>query len=696
MKKFYLIKATLLACLFLFNYQTQAQSDDRIPIRNGEQRIFASGINLAWGFNGPGDHNFSRDVISLPEYTFPRVFDDIQSAGGNTMRWWLHTNGRYSPDFDSEGKVTGLHPETINNMRTVLDMAHERGIVLSMCLWSFDMLQDQGQNQQVMKKLLEDPEFTQTYIDNALIPILEAIGDHPAVLTWEVFNEPEGMTEEFGWTPVRTTMKYVQQFTNLIAGAIHRTTPGALVSNGSWSFKAMTDVGGNYNYYTDERLIAEGGDPEGYLDFYQIHYYPEHFGNELSPFHNHASFWELDKPILIGEFWITGIDGKANPHRTTKEAYIYGIENGYAGCLTWAWVGDRDGSIGNAREGMVAVWKDYTEDVVILPDPDFNYPPKIIDRISSISLTAGSENITAHTNLKEHFYDDKEGSDLIFSVESYSDPKVAEVIIHESGLMDINLLGESGKTTITIKAADSQGAAVTTSFTLLVVPDDGNLALFKLATASSEEGNNHLASMVTDGDMDTRWSSLYSDQQWIYVDLGEIKKFDKVVLHWESAHAKEYLIQKSNNATQWSTVKEIVDGSAGKVDLTFPATEARYIRMLGAKRGTEWGYSLFEFQVYNTGSNVITAVEGKKNFNKIGIYPNPAESLLVIKNLNIGTHYILLKDLTGSIVYEDTFHVSSDGKTEIDIGYLSRGIYFLMLANKDQKVFHKIIKGNPY
>jgi hypothetical protein len=28
--------------------------------------------------------------------------------------------------------------------------------------------------------------------------MVNAIGDHPAFLTWEIFNEPEGMTDDYG------------------------------------------------------------------------------------------------------------------------------------------------------------------------------------------------------------------------------------------------------------------------------------------------------------------------------------------------------------------------------------------------------------------------------------------------------------------------------------------------------------------
>ncbi|MEH6406398.1 MAG: CBM35 domain-containing protein [Leeuwenhoekiella sp.] len=351
--------------------------NNRISAVNTDQLIFANGINLAWD-------DFARDIVTLDAAYFEDVLNSIQAAGGNAMRWWLHTNGSQSPIFDAQGNVTGLNPNTIANMKTVLDMAYERGIKISMCLWSFDMLQPQGQDQEMMKNFVESKEKTQTYIDNALIPILEQIGNHPAVLSWEIFNEAEGMTQEFGWTPVKTQMLYVQQFVNLTAAAIHRTVPKALVSTGSWSFRALTDIEGNTNYYRDDRLIAAGGDPDGILDFYQVHYYPENFGNNLSPFHRPADWWQLDKPILIGEFPTKAIDATADPHYTTTQAYQLAIEYGYAGAMAWDYRGFDGGSFETAKEGI-----QYLAD---------NYPNAINLGIESYVYKNGKPQLTLFPN----------------------------------------------------------------------------------------------------------------------------------------------------------------------------------------------------------------------------------------------------------------------------------------------------------
>jgi hypothetical protein len=95
---------------------------------------------------------------------------------------------------------------------------------------------------------------------------------------------------------------------------------------------------------------AAGGDEEAYLDFYMAHHYPQYIGESGSPFKNAASFWGLEKPILIGEFpardWSPpGFNWTYD--MTIKDAYEYAYDNGYCGAMSWSMTEEDVAKFGN-------------------------------------------------------------------------------------------------------------------------------------------------------------------------------------------------------------------------------------------------------------------------------------------------------------------------------------------------------------
>jgi len=81
-----------------------------------------------------------------------------------------------------------------------------------------------------------------------------------------------------------------------------------------------------------------------------------------------------------------------------------------------------------------------------------------------------------------------------------------------------------------------------------------DLALNKTATASSIDNSSNQPPNAVDGNDKTRWSSNYTDDQWITVDLGSVVAFDQVKLLWEQAYALTFTVQVSNDAATWTDV----------------------------------------------------------------------------------------------------------------------------------------------
>ena len=121
----------------------------------------------------------------------------------------------------------------------------------------------------------------------------------------------------------------------------------------------------------------------------------------------------------------------------------------------------------------------------------------------------------------------------------------------------------------------------------------------KTATASSTENATFPASAAVDGNTGTRWSSAFSDPQWLQVDLASSASISQVVLQWEAAYATAFQIQTSPDATNWTTIYSTTTGTGGTQALNVTGT-GRYVRMYGTARATQYGYSLWEFQVYGT------------------------------------------------------------------------------------------------
>lgn len=128
----------------------------------------------------------------------------------------------------------------------------------------------------------------------------------------------------------------------------------------------------------------------------------------------------------------------------------------------------------------------------------------------------------------------------------------------------------------------------------------GNLALNKTVTASTIENGSYAAQNLVDGNSGTRWSSQFWDPQWVTIDLGAVYNISRVKLLWEAAYARSYKIRVSTDGSNWTDIWSTTTGSGGTVDLTSLSGTGRYVQIYGDARGTGWGYSLWEAEVYGT------------------------------------------------------------------------------------------------
>nr|WP_230423557.1 discoidin domain-containing protein [Streptomyces radicis] len=172
--------------------------------------------------------------------------------------------------------------------------------------------------------------------------------------------------------------------------------------------------------------------------------------------------------------------------------------------------------------------------------------------------------------------------------------------------LEVTAPSRPGTWKVYLFARDGQGNVGIETTSIRVVPPTvpgTDIAEGKPTTASSYQaqgdGAPFLPSYATDASMETRWASDWSDPQWIQVDLGEVTDVDHVQLVWESAHARSYQVQISDNGTDWRTLHEVTEGQGGAETFAVSGS-GRHVRVLGTARGTGWGYSLYEFGVYRS------------------------------------------------------------------------------------------------
>jgi beta-glucosidase len=158
-----------------------------------------------------------------------------------------------------------------------------------------------------------------------------------------------------------------------------------------------------------------------------------------------------------------------------------------------------------------------------------------------------------------------------------------------------------------------------------------NLALGRPVTSTSVEGSGLEASNAVDGDTGTRWASAFSDPQSITVDLGAVRSIDRVTLVWETACGAEYAIETSADGSDWTEAAHVTDGDGGTDEMPVHAS-GRYVRMTGIRRATQWGYSLYEFEVRADSSGSSSGDGGFSGGTFVSlVFPNPVRTVATVR-----------------------------------------------------------------
>lgn len=138
---------------------------------NSEQPFFY-GINLPWNAFGWDIGGGAWDAG-----WFDRVFSEFGDRA-NTVRFFLHADGRGSPQFAQSGMVIsheGKRGTLEQDLLELVELTHKHSLILQLTLWSFDMCKDNKFGQGLHASLIKNVEHTKSYITKSLVPMLQTM-----------------------------------------------------------------------------------------------------------------------------------------------------------------------------------------------------------------------------------------------------------------------------------------------------------------------------------------------------------------------------------------------------------------------------------------------------------------------------------------------------------------------------------------
>lgn len=194
---------------------SESRGSSQLFEHRGKQ-IFLTGVNIGniqfIPFRGNPYGKSEEEMKNL----LRAAFKDLSQSGVNSYRFWLHVDGSRNPSFDLSGSpasavVNGLPKGTIEDLQWMIRTAYqEYGLLININLWSHDVLavrreHDVASRDRVLNVFNSDAGLD-AYIEKALKPLLAAMdqsmpgSSEPyknAILSWEVFNEPEGVSKHW-------------------------------------------------------------------------------------------------------------------------------------------------------------------------------------------------------------------------------------------------------------------------------------------------------------------------------------------------------------------------------------------------------------------------------------------------------------------------------------------------------------------
>ena len=582
------------------------------------------------GFDTPTAETTPGGVLSVDSVTVqkatgataPAMTDPSVPAGPSTVRvtgsqgdWQLNVNGApyevkgitYGPkESDADGYMRDLKNMGVNTIRTwgvddattpgFLDKAAQQGIKVIVGHWL-----DQGVD------YVNDTEYKNAR-KTEIVARVNALKNKQGVLMWDIGNEVILTMQDHGLAAdvVEARRVAYAKFVNEVAVAVQAADPNHPVTSTdaytqAWmyykqytpalnllavnSYGAIDTVKRDWisGGYTKPYILTEGG-PHGEWEV----------PNDINGVPDEPT--DLEKKAGYTYSW-NALKGHSGVALGGTE-FHYGLENDFGG----VWLNTTTG--GWRRLGYHALRQAYTGQAAP------NTPPEITAMtVGSQTAVPAGGTFTVGVNVT-----DPQG-DLIRYNLMASDKHItgnrglSNLVFTETGngQFTVRAPEQFGVWKVYVYAFDGHGNVGIEQRSFKVVPPTfpgTNLAQGKTATASSYQptGTNgpQVPGYAVDNNYSTRWASEWVDTAWLQVDLGSVQSFDRLVLKWETAYAKAYKIESSDDGNNWRPIYSTTSSNGGFDDLK-TAGSGRYVRITGTTRALPgYGYSLEEVGIYRS------------------------------------------------------------------------------------------------
>ncbi|MFC0629367.1 discoidin domain-containing protein [Kribbella deserti] len=595
-----------------YNTTTGRGGTEVLPVTANGRYVRLTGLTRATGY---GISLWEFEVHGSPGQGQPSG-PGVTRVTGSQGNWQLQVDGTpfqikgltWGPaNTDAGQHLPGLKAAGVNTVRTwgtdggtrpLLDAAAANGMKVINGFW---LQPGGGPGSGGCVNYVTDT----TYKTNMLAEIRRwttEYKNHPGVLMWSVGNESVlGLQNCYSGTELENQRIAYARFVNEGARAIHETDPNHPVTStdawtGAWPYFRQ--------YSPDLDLLAVnsyGNICQVRQDWITGGYTKPYIVTEAGP----AGEWEV--PNDVNGVPTEPTDVQKRDGYTQAWSCITAHAGVALGATLFHYGNEDDfGAVwfnivpaGLKRLSYYAIRRAYSG------QQDGNLPPVITGmNLSKMTDVPAGGTFTVSVNVS-----DPDGDPLSYEFRyggKYIDGSGALPVTSHTGTGPFTLTAPErlGVWKVYVYVRDGRGNVGIETKSFRVVPPTvpgTNVARGRPATASSEQlvgpGAPYVARLATDGDNATRWASDWSDPQWLQVDLGQVTSFNRVQLVWDPAFGKAYEIQVSDNGTTWRSVYSTTTANGGVDDLAVTGS-GRYVRIHATQRGTAWGYSLFEFGIY--------------------------------------------------------------------------------------------------